>query len=289
MKKIVVFIILIFAFGSCRELVQDEFPDFENATTINAFLVADSVINIHVSETGKLDNNPLSVVENAEVNLYINDSLVELFHIDNGIYTSGAKAAIETDYRCEVMTENNSLSEAFCSIPHSPILQSVQLYPNAWLNDEGMSSPVIQFSIENNAHTILYFEARITFYVKSVYDHDSINYTYSEEQSVALFTNEYDIGTTLTKTIEFASNSWGDDDKNAYVLELRALSKSAYEYLKSIELYELGRYPDFGTGSIVPYNLYNNVTNGYGIFAGYSTVFSDMLIDNTKETLNGKD
>ena len=144
------------------------------------------------------------------------------------------------------------------------------------------------FSIENNAHTILYFEARITFYVKSVYDHDSIDYTYSEEQSVALFTNEYDIGTTLTKTIEFASNSWGDDEKNAYVLELRALSQSAYEYLKSIELYELGRYPDFGTGSIVPYNLYNNVTNGYGIFAGYSTVFSDMLIDNTKETLNDK-
>lgn len=282
MQKIVVFIILLFVFGSCRELVQDEFPDFENATTINAFLVADSVINIHVSETGKLDNNPLSVVENAEVKLYINDSLVELSYTDNGIYTSGAKAAIETDYRCEVITENNSLSEAFCSIPPSPVFQSVQLYPNAWLNDEGIASPVIQFSIENNTHTVLYFEAHVTFYVKSIYEHDSIDFRYSEEQSVALFTNEYDIGTTLTKTIEFASNSWGSDEKNGYVLELRALSQSAYEYLKSIELYELGRYPDFGTGSIVPYNLYNNVTNGYGIFAGYSTVFSDMLIDNTK-------
>ena len=187
MQKIVIFIIIIFAFGSCRELVQDEFPDFENATTINAFLVADSIINIHVSETGKLDNNPLSVVENAEVKLYINDSLVELPYIGNGIYTSGAKAAVEADYRCEVMTENNSQSEAFCSIPLPPVFQSVQLYPDAWLNDEGMPSPVIQFSIENNANTILYFEALIIFYVKSIYEHDSIDFRYSEKQSVALF------------------------------------------------------------------------------------------------------
>lgn len=282
MLKLFGFVILIFVFVSCRKMVQDEFPFFENATTINAFLIADSVINIQISETGKLDNKPLSIVENAVVKLYINDSLVEFVHSGNGVYTSGVKAAVENTYRCEVLTENNSLSKAYCSIPESPIIQSVQLYPNAWLNDEGLASPVIHFSIKNNPQKLLYFESRIVFYSKSTYENDSIDFRYDEEQSVALFTNEYDIGTTLSKRIEFASNNWGSNNKNAYVLEIRSLSQSAYEYLKSMELYELGRYPNFGTGSIVPYNIYNNVTNGYGIFAGYSSVFSNMLIDNTK-------
>ncbi len=282
MQKIVVFLILFFTLGSCRKMVQDEFPGFESITTVNAFLAANSVINIHVSKTGKIDNAPLSSIKNAKVYLYINDSIVELPHTDNGIYTSGAKAAIETEYRCEVVTGDNSLSEAFCSIPAPPVLLSAQLYPDSWLNDEGIPSPTIRFSIENDASEVVYFEARVIFYRKSIYEHDSIDFRYNEEQPVALFTNEQVAGTVLTKSIEFAPESRGSNSKNAYVLELRALSQSAYKYLKSIELYELGRYPDFGTGSVVPYNLYNNVTNGYGIFAGYSCVFSDMLIDNTK-------
>jgi hypothetical protein len=58
----VVIAFTILTMMSCREPVQNEFPDFTPVPTVNSFLVADSIIKVHVSMAGKMDKVPLTVV-----------------------------------------------------------------------------------------------------------------------------------------------------------------------------------------------------------------------------------
>jgi hypothetical protein len=268
------FFILLFI--SCRELVKDDFPPFEKSTIINAFFSSDSIIKIYLSETGSMGTGQLIVIEDAIVHLYLNDSIVQFHHIDNGVYSSNLIVPVNIPVRCEIY-HNNILSEAACVIPEPPEIKSVRLYPKAWINDDGMSSPAIECILVNNPDKTLYFEARVKFFRKGLYDNESSRFSYNEEQTVALFTNTGENGSTILKYFEFTPNIWSTGDKHIYILEIRALSKEAYEYLKSLKLYESGRFPEFGTGSVVPYNIYSNIQNGYGIFAGFSAVKSDTL------------
>jgi hypothetical protein len=61
------------------------------------------------------------------------------------------------------------------------------------------------------------------------------------------------------------------------IVELRSVSYNYYQFVKQKYLYELGRYPEFKAGSIQAFPLYSNVTDGYGIFAGYSVLKADTI------------
>lgn len=62
---------------SCKELVQDEFPDFLQVPTVNSYIIADSIIKLNISLADKLDSLPLTTVDNADVELYIDGEFGE--------------------------------------------------------------------------------------------------------------------------------------------------------------------------------------------------------------------
>ena len=77
----------LLALFSCRELVNDEFPDFTSVPTVNSILVAGEPAIIQVSIAGKLDTNKIVLVNNAEVLLYVDGVYKEtLILSDKGIY-----------------------------------------------------------------------------------------------------------------------------------------------------------------------------------------------------------
>lgn len=279
MSRLLIIISVILLLGSCRKLVQDDFPELEKQTSLNALLCADSLISVYLTETGGLEMDTFPYIQNASVVLKMNDSSLVLEHIGNGIYSSDIKAKGNSFYECIVLYNKESTT-ASCTIPGYPEIRSVKLYKNVWLDSDGRSLPAIDFTLANNPNDTLFYEAGIIFLCKSIYDDEQVPYQYRNRQSIALFTNAITNDTILRKYIEFASSSWGSHDVNAYILEIRLLSRSAFEYLKSLELYELGRYPEFGSGSVVPYSLYSNIQNGRGIFGGYTVQRSDTLYEN---------
>lgn len=278
MSRSFLFILLMsFLVQSCRELVTNSFDDFENAITLNAYMAADSIITINVSQTQKMGGDVIEYLEDAQVKLLVNDSLLEQPYLANGNYSAGHKAQSGHTYYCEVIY-NDECASATCQIPQSPDLREVQLYPEGWLNDEGMPSPLFELTIGNTPGDTVYYETFVYGLFKNIYGNDAHWYI-GEEQSVDLFSNLNERDSTFIHQAEFSHYSYGSNTTCAYIIELRALSKDAYQYLYSYDLYELGRYPEFGAGAVVPYNIYNNVDNGYGIFAGYSAVLSDTLYE----------
>lgn len=296
MQKSTIYLLIsiLFLFSNCRKLVQDEFPGFEQKTTINSIFGADSILQLHLSTTNKMSHDSLSVVENAEVHLFKNDVFIQkLNYTTGGIYLSTQKIEPQNTYRCEVDLPNKGLTTSSCFVPKSATLKNVLLNPKAWIDSDGMLRPSIMFTIKNDTTINNYYEARINvfqtngittsdtiFYITGddtiiIYAPDGkLDFRYEKTIALELFTNESN--SDITKIINFSSFSWGTSRK-AYRLELRTISYAYFKYAQSFKLYEKGRYPEFGTGTIVPYNLYSNIQNGYGIFAAYATTYSDTL------------
>lgn len=258
MKYKLSFILIILTLISCRKLVQDEFPQFENIPTLNGVLTQDSIIRIHLSLTDELNDNELKIIDNADIRIVINDTIQEtLAYTSKGIYESVYKCNVDDKIKIYVISDYKDSLFSKTIIPKKSALLNYKLIKNAWVDDEGISQPAIQFEIPNSLTETLFYEAKI---INAI----GVN--------KFLFSNIDESGTTIIKNISFSS-----DDEPEYYLEVRSISKSYFDYQTSVELYFKGRYPEFGAGAIIPYNLYSNIESGYGIFCSYNSIISNPI------------
>lgn len=276
MYKFIIFLSVLYCLGSCRKKVTDTFPYFDKATTLNAILQADSLVKVHVSYTDQLSDDTLQYAENARVSLFVNDTLAEILAYDSlGYFTSNTSVLVNTKIKCEVETYNNGLTSATCFIPNPDSLLKITVTENAWTNRDGRASPAVQFSLINHFNEIKYYELRVKVYEGHSTYMETFNF--SEEISLLLLSNQHETDSVISKYLEFELFSFGSNAHCAYLFELRTVSESYYVYANSLKLYEQGRYPTFDMGTIVPHSLYTNVNNGYGIFAGYSTYYTEKI------------
>lgn len=290
-SKIVRFVFpLLVLFFSCREKVDWDFPDFEPMPTINSILVAGETIKVHVSLAGKFDSIPLNVVENAEIDLFADGEYLErLGYKENGIYESTFTAQPNTIYRCEATIFGFPTAISVCSIPQSQNILNVEHINFAGVDEEGVSYPAVKIEFSNSPGQPQYFEIVILL---QKYDWvtrpELINISdpvlLNEGLPIALFSNEMIDGSSYTMTISYTTGSASYTNEHGWqatlfplTVELRTVNYDYYMYVKQLYLYETGRYPNIIGGVVTPFPLHSNVSNGYGIFAGYSSVITDTI------------
>jgi hypothetical protein len=276
------FIAIALAFVSCHTLVSDEFPDFKPVPVVNAILVAGKPVNVYVSLAGKLDTVPLIAYDKATVLLYVNQLLSDtLEYTESGFYTSDAMAEAGSSYRCEVKMEGFELVSAFDSIPHPLSVLAVEMISYGWKDEEGTVSPTLKVKIQNTPGTKCYYELRMSWgYLKNIVEPVILN----EGLPMALFSNELIRDSVYTLYLNFSGNGAGRSGDGTWytqlrpqIVELRTVSYEYYRYAKQLFLYEQGRYSTGLESPVTAFPLYSNVTNGYGIFAGYSASVSDTI------------
>ncbi len=279
LSKILLVIICISTFVSCRKIVQIEFSEFEQKITVNTIITPNSLMELHLSYTNGLTNNPLDVIENANINLFVNNKFSQqLNYRSSGIFVSDTVMESLNNYRCELYWDADTIT-ASCTMPDTTSLKNVSLNPYAWISIDGIACPAVSFKIKNNSSVMAYYEACIYVFERSSLS-DENNFYYSDSFILQQFTNQNESEPKINKTIEFEVRTIASDTEYAYILELRTISPDYYQYMQSLILYEQGRFPSFDIGSTLTYNLYTNVQNGYGIFAAYASTFSDTLYSN---------
>jgi hypothetical protein len=288
--KLVIFNIVfsIIIFSNCRKLVQDEFPDIQRTPVINSLLIADSIVKLHVSLTGKIDTTHLEYVDNAVINLFINNGFKEsLSYLDNGIYQSKTIVKPGNIYSCEIKIPG--YNDIFCedSIPFPTRLEELNHFNTSGKDEEGLSYAAIKFTFNNKINDRKYYEVKIKFK----------NYGYQDEAElvniidpliineglpIALFSNEMIKNESYEMTLNYTTNSFSYMNMNLYplIVEIRSVSYDYYQFVKSMYLYEIGRFPDGLSSSSSSYPIYSNVEGGKGIFAGYSSFKSDTIYPN---------
>jgi len=275
---------------SCRELVQDEFQEFTPVPTVNSILAVDSIVKVHVSLAGKLDTNQLVLIDNAEVLLYVDGVYKETLTLsDKGIYSSSFVVEKLKTYRCEVSIPGYKTISCSDSIPETSIISDIIHTNKAGKDEEGMTYPAITFTFTNDPAEKLYFEViiRIIQYrhervatLETITDPVLLN----EGLPIALFSNESIKDYNYTMTLNYFTGTAGSTNGEPLqtilyplILEVRSVSSNYYHFVKQKYLYEKGRYPEFMAASTTAFPLYSNITGGYGIFAGYSSMKSDTL------------
>jgi hypothetical protein len=282
-------VLILLASTSCRKLVQSDFPDFKQVPNVNSFLKADSLLKVHISLASKLDTNELKGLDNAQVQLYVDDVFKELLTSSgNGYFTSTTLVEPARKYECRV--DIPGYETVICSniIPKPSHLRNIIHISVAGKDQEGMTYPAVKFTFSNNPDEKQYYEARIRlieFGSEQIPDMYNIvdPVLLNEGLPLSVFSNELITDTVYTMTINYITGSASGTNGiwhttlYPFILEIRSVSYDYYQFARQKYLYDTGRFPEFGLSSNQAFQLYSNVKNGYGIFAGYSAVISDTI------------
>lgn len=288
-ETICLLIILTICFSSCRKLVETETKNFAPAPVINSIIKAGEPLIIHVSIASSFNKTEITGVDNAVAKLYANDEFKEqLVYIGNGKYISNttAEPLINYEYRVNIPGFSEVVSKTI--IPEATSIIETEHVSVAGKDKEGSTYPAIKFTFNSTPAEAQYFEARIRLFRSEVeYIAEIINIVdpvlLNEGLPLTVFSNDLITDTTYTMTINYitgsSSSSGGSYYTNLYplILEIRSVSKDYYLFARQKYLYDTGRFPEFGLSTNTAFPLYSNVENGYGIFMGYSAVFSDTI------------
>ncbi len=284
-------VVSVMILGSCHHKVDWEHPDFEPKPTINSFLVEGSPIRAHVSLAVDYGPEESPVVDNAQVNLYIDGSHAEtLTHDEDGFYQSSLVAEAGREYRCEVAIPGYPPAVATTSIPMPQTIVDVEHINNAGVDEEGVTYPALKVTFTNSSNKATYYHLAILLmqrdyhsYINPFYINDPV--LLNEGLPITVFSNQAIEGDSYTMTINYTTGSASSINGSGWVtnlypliVELRTVTEHYYQYAKTLHLYETANDDPFFTGnSILPFNIHSNVENGYGIFAGYSKVATDTI------------
>ncbi|MBN2819197.1 MAG: DUF4249 family protein [Bacteroidales bacterium] len=276
--------------SSCRKELDFEFPDYPKLPVINCILSADSLINAHISLTDKQNDYPIGIIDNALVT--INPGVGQgdtLVYQDEGLYFSKIYVIPGQEYICSLTVPDISTIVCSTFIPQKPKILDLK-----YLGVQNkISGGDVDFTISGFAEIQISF---LTDQVESEYFELLLNSEHTKHNNCdpvfvnegipyALFSNELATSDTFNINLQFPAGplmnmiqSFNESDsiaKNIFV-ELRKVNKDYYTYFKDLYFYLQGRYPGFGNGQL-PVQLYSNIKEGMGIFAGYSSTVSDTL------------
>jgi hypothetical protein len=278
---------------SCREIIPETFPEFTPVPTINAYLIEGDTLKVNVSLAEKVDTQRLGFVEDANVDLYVNDEFAEsLVYVDKGIYQSGCIVQSLNKYTCKVTIPGFDTIICEQVIPALPIIKGIEHINTAGKDEEGTSYPALKVTFKNNMVNVVYYEVEIILLrgysnriatIHTIVDPVILN----EGLPISLFSNELIKDSVYTLYLNYSTGN-ASSFNNAplrttlypFVVELRQVSEDYYRFKKQLYLYENGLWSDGIINSMTNTNIYSNIENGYGIFAGYSTAISDTITPN---------
>jgi len=274
---------------------------------VNSLFTPDSVFTLYVAQTrsfnDQLQSDTILWVNDAVCSLYVDGSFLEVLqNTGEGRYVSPSAYRPQAGHQYGIAIWHKTLgkAEAQSSVPQLPHLLEFKKQDTAvYLPDlldfdipDGSPSKLgrIDLSYSKGGSDYLQIISRQTYAGYWIYGcwnchQDSLIVAqrlvplYLPQQQENIFTYNFTILVDCKDTVEHLS-LFSDEYFLPYSdylfknisLELRGLSKEMFAYYKSLtrisESTVMGNYE--------PVTYYSNVEGGYGIFAGYSSVFDTI-------------
>lgn len=304
MKRIYLLSIVLFLV-SCSTKIELNIPESEPKIVVNGLITNDTTITVNISKTFATLTGELEFVDNAQISLWEDDIFIEnLQYSENGNYTSQIIVQTGKEYKITVNVPEFETISASTQIPEPVAITDGTIYIDAYFDqNQKVQASEILLSFNDPQEEINYYLT--TFYAASyieiwdsitntviltdsVYSYYGIYYLNSNEQVIL---NEDDIkyyeGAGKIRSLVFSDELLSTENTLSFFAEipyiyngnqfaiLRSISYDYYMYHKS----RIRQRFSQGMGSLDatnmflssnPNDLYSNITNGIGIFAGYS-------------------
>ncbi|MDD3859571.1 MAG: DUF4249 domain-containing protein [Bacteroidales bacterium] len=281
---------MFFYLTSCREVVQNQFPENTPTPVVNSILKSDSTLVINLSYSASLNFGKIEYIENATIRFFVDDNFLEtISNAEGGMYISNITVESGKKYNCEIDIPGYEIITCEAIIPTRAKIINITHKNFAYTDPEGTIFPAVEITFENNTNTSEYFEIVIKA-LRTDWEGEERNiYAYlvgiddpliiNEGLPIAVFSDELITDSIYTMSLNYftGGSSWNTADTYPYIIELHSINYDYYKYLKQLYLFKQAVNSDNLTGSTPPVQIYSNVENGYGIFAGYSNYISDTI------------
>lgn len=289
---------IIILLTSCIKEVDYSAPPFTPQLVLSSIINPDSLIKAHVGKTIAITDTGSAIVANASIFLFENGVLVDtLVYQSQGWYVGHIYPQAGFSYRLETYHPVFSSVSSECSVPSPPQIDSLFFTVGELLDQEGL--PLTRFTLRLSDH-----DPNINFYELILYSgnpHEpdiqpipSTRITQLDDPTLLADANwDYAPSTLFFSDALFNGMSgevsfnmmWGGyptADSPPYFIELRNISVSYYQYLKSWSVHRFNQNSTQNTRDPLtllfqgdPVELYTNVNGGYGVFGAYNQKLKD--------------
>ncbi len=293
---------------SCNKIIEVDFPELEEKLIIESLFSPDSTFSVFVSRTTNFDDSNVYFIDDATCKLFANDEfLFEFNYQDTGFYIApdNYKPLPGVLYKIEVTHPDLPEVWAEDSIPvFKPSLSNIQLIDSARFDCEGYYYADVYFNFTDLKNQDNYYELSLFVREDTVpdiglsiskiewFENLKENYFTIIRSDDFILTNEslidyYPIRYPFSDMLFSASTHQFSIYYNTKIyssfiayhtlfIKLRSTSHEYYNYRKKQILHKNNQMGDFWTGTGNPVQMYTNVHNGYGIFAGYQEVVDSI-------------
>ena len=296
-KKQIAFIavLAVLVITSCTKTLDDELPENKPKLVINGLINSDSVLSVNISKTvhvfeNENNNNP-PFIHNAVTRFYEDGQfLFNLIEGENGYYSKpGYFPSINHSYKIEVEKTGYPTISAETNIPVPVLIKSLDTTINLGNGGDGYyygeeikfelkyqdpSGPGNHYRLDCYLH---YIDENNEYLSRQyIYVNENDEYLFDKTYGYLLWTDQLTDGNEVTIKFNFYSNAYSFEGENpnnsssaTYLFVLNSVSEDFYRYDKTRSLF-------FDTGgSSNPFSepvlIYSNITDGFGIFGGFST------------------
>ena len=283
MKSAYSLFFILFLLTSCTKEIVIDLPDHEGKLVINSLFSPDTLLCVHVSRS-RVITDTFFIQETAPVVVLKYAEKADTFQsTGNGYYVSQTLIPkVETNYSIEVFSMEHGIATASDKIPEETPFEVINYVQEAGIDGEGynFSSITIRFNdspVEKNYYELMLKKEFAISKKKSTklwsWSNDAVikNEGFINDVSDNLFfSDELINGKSHTLAFNFYHSLDESNIASHFFIHFRSVSVNYFLYKKKLMLHFENQIGDIWDGTGNPVNLYSNVENGYGIFAGYS-------------------
>lgn len=285
-KRLFTILIVLIALIACEKTVYIDIPDKGRMITINSLFNPDSLLKVSVSKSCYILDNNIQAIENATVEIYENDNLINtLPYLNNGLYKSTTQKPSSGDmYKIKVTVPGMGTAETESYIPLVTNIISIDTALVTRADIDGYRREYLEFRVkfkdnpdENNYYLLA--PMQIEIYTHHDYEGDTIitdtlqYIRYSESDDPSLVEYLWGKGLLFTDNLfngniyEFVFSTEKYFYEGASIcINLYSISEDYFKYLATCYKHMEANWDPF----MEKISVYSNVEGGVGIFGGYS-------------------
>ena len=265
---------------SCELIVDVDVPFEAKQITVNSFFNPDSLWSVHLSlNRDILDEKPHLEINEAQVVVFEGDNAIDtLTNIGHGRFRSdNERPEIGKTYTLSVTKAGYSDIYSSSFIPSPSPVTNIDLYESSATNSTMIKVTINDNGAEKNYYE-LYMDVGTEYYNYTTEQGEYFGYPVqlsSKDPALADDNERFSNSIVFSDArfngketeLTFQTSGWGLSRHGRATVKLRTVSEDGYNYVRTARLQEMTSGDPFAQ----PVNVYNNIQNGFGIFAGYST------------------
>lgn len=267
---------VLFFLVSCSTEVDIEWENESQKYVVNCLLTPDEPMKLYAFTTTPILDDTAFFVDGLDIEIYKNETLTwSGSGTGQGEYPIPVYAEAGAKFKIIMKDKNGFAVSAGDSIPlHVYISNATYLFP-VYEDIYGSKFGKVSLSFQDEPEVKNYYEIVI------LSKDSSINQTFNISSPVITLDNENDPNSP--GTILFTDELFNGEklalnifvsSYDTPIIVLKNISRNYYEYRKSINIHfynqNVERYDIYNMFKGDPVELYSNVSNGLGIFAGYT-------------------